>query len=254
MKKVIVLLLLISSLFSCNQDEKLLTDQNLALTARLDSLSIELESTQKSANTLVQAMGLMDSITIGRQALRLTLEGSDSEQDFLDLMKELNNYLDQTAKQISLLEKSLKQSKSAQNSYAASLTTLKTAFQQQKAEIGILESRLENEKSNNSKLIALNNMQSETILDQDEKIAAKTLELELLDQQIAELKSTFKVSEADSYYTQGEAYLLAAQRTKLAPNKKKATYKLAVDAYQNALMLGKEEAKEKLELISKKLH
>jgi hypothetical protein len=47
---------------------------------------------------------------------------------------------------------------------------------------------------------------------------------------------------------------LAAQRTKLAPNKKKATYKLAVDAYQNALMLGKEEAKEKLELISKKLH
>jgi chromosome segregation ATPase len=254
MKKVIILVLFVLTVFSCNQEKKLLTDQNLALTAKLDSLSIELESTQKSANTLVQAMSLMDSITIGRQSLRLTLEGSDSQQDFLDQMKELNNYLDQTAKQITSLENSLRQSKSAQNSYAASLKTLKTAFEQQKTEIAMLEAKLENEKSNNGKLVALNNMQSETILDQDEKIAAKTLELELLDQQISALKSTFKVSEADSYYTQGEAYSLAAQRTKLAPNKKKATYKLAVEAYQKALNLGKEEAKEKIEEISKKLH
>lgn len=254
MKKIIVLGLLVLTLSSCNQEKKLLTDQNLALTARLDSLSIELESTQKSANTLVQAMGLMDSITMGRQSLRLTLEGGDSQQDFLDHMKELNSYLDQTAKQISDLEKSLKQSKSASNSYAASLKTLKAAFEQQKSEIALLESKLENEKSTNGKLLALNNMQSETILDQDEKIAAKTLELELLDKQISEMKSTFKISEADSYFTQGEAYAMAAQRTKLAPNKKKATYKLAVEAYQKALDLGKEEAKEKIDLISKKLH
>lgn len=254
MKQTIILGFLALVLLSCNQEKELLTNQNLALSAKLDSLSVELESSQKSAATLVQAMSLMDSITMGRQSLRLTLEGSDSQQDFLDHMKELNNYLDQTAAQIASLEKSLKQSKSAQNTYANSLKLLKASFEQQKLEIATLEAKLENEKSNNSKLVALNNMQSETILDQDEKIAAKTLELELLDKQIAELKSTFQVSEADAFYTQGEAYALAAQRTKLAPGKKKATYKLALEAYQKALDLGKTEAQEKIDVIAKKLH
>ena len=254
MKQIIILGFLALTLMSCNQEKELLTNQNLALSAKLDSLTIEFESSQKSAATLVQAMSLMDSITMGRQSLRLTLEGSDSQQDFLDHMKELNNYLDETAKQIASLEKSLKQSKSAQNTYANSLKSLKASFEEQKLEIATLVAKLENEKSNNSKLVALNNMQSETILDQDEKIAAKTLELELLDQQITELKSTFKISEADAYYTQGEAYALAAQRTKLAPSKKKATYKQAIDAYQKALDLGKTEAQEKINIISKKLH
>ena len=102
--------------------------------------------------------------------------------------------------------------------------------------------------------MVLNNMQKETISNQDAEIAAKALELEMLNQQIADLRASFKISEADAFYTQGEAYALAAQRTKLAPSKKKNSYQLALTAYQKAYDLGRQDAKVKIDAIKTKLN
>ena len=256
MKQQMIIGVLVLTLFGCsNEKEKeVLLSENSNLVAQIDSLSLELKSSQKASATLVQAMTLLDSIDLGRKMLRVTLENSDSQEDFIAHLSELKSYITQTSQQISSLEKSLKDSKATQNTYANSLKKLKADFEIQKNDIAMLEARLDSEANNNQKLVTLNNIQAETILNQDEMIEAKMMELELLDQQITAMKSAFQVSEADSYYTRGEAYSLAAQRTKLAPSKKKSTYKQALENYQKALELGREDAKPKIEMIAKKLH
>ena len=148
----------------------------------------------------------------------------------------------------------MKESRSAQNAYSQTIKTLKADLEQRKAEITTLEAQLKTEKDNNQKLMVLNNMQKETISNQDAEIAAKALELEMLNQQIADLRASFKISEADAFYTQGEAYALAAQRTKLAPSKKKNSYQLALTAYQKAYDLGRQDAKVKIDAIKTKLN
>ena len=256
MKQQIIIGVFILTLFSCsNEKEKeVLMSENSSLIAKIDSLSLEIKSSQKTSATLFKAMTLMDSIDLGRKMLRVTLENSDSQEDFITHLTELKSYIAQTSLQISSLEKSLKNSTTAQNNYANSLKKLKAEFESQKNDIALLEARLDTETNNNQKLVALNSIQAETILSQDEMIEAKTMELELLDQQISAMKSAFQISEADSYFTRGEAYALAAQRTKLAPSKKKSTYKQALENYQKALELGREDAKPKIDLIAKKLH
>lgn len=254
MKQNIIIGLIVLTLLNCSNEKEVLISEKTDLIAKVDSLSLELQSAQKASATLVQAMSLMDSIDMGRKLLRVTLENSDSQQDFIEHLNELKSYVTQTTQQIATLEKAVKDSKATQNSYAISLKKLKAELELQKTDIATLEAKLNNEKDNNQKLLALNNIQSETILNQDEMIEAKTMELELLDQQIAAMKSAFQISEADSYFTRGEAYALAAQRTKLAPNKKKSTYKQALENYQKALELGREDAKPKIDLIAKKLH
>lgn len=254
MKQYIIIGFAALTIMSCGHEKELLLNEKVELTAKVDSLMVELETSQKASATLVQAMSLMDSIDMGRKMIRVALEETDSQEEFIDQMRELKSFVAQTNDKIAALEKTLKESKTAQGIYAKNLKNLKEQLEQQKSDIQLLEAKLQDEKSNNQKLLALNSLQSEAILDQEEKIAAKTLELELLEQQIVEMRKAFKISEADAYFTQGDAYALAAQRTKLAPGKKKNTYKQAIESYQKALQLGREDAKVKIETIEKKLH
>ncbi|WP_339608982.1 hypothetical protein, partial [uncultured Roseivirga sp.] len=85
MKQQIIIGAIILTLFSCsNEKEKeVLMSENSSLVAKLDSLSIELKSSQKASATLVKAMTLLDSIDLGRKMLRVTLENSDSQEDFI---------------------------------------------------------------------------------------------------------------------------------------------------------------------------
>jgi hypothetical protein len=45
----------------------------------------------------------------------------------------------------------------------------------------------------------------------------------------------------------------AANRTKLAPRKKKETYKEAIELYKKALSMGKQEAQDKITALEKKV-
>ncbi len=254
MKKYLIIPVLAIVVMSCNQEKEMLMSENTSLLTRLDSVSAELENTQKASVTLMNAMSLMDSINMSRQMLKVTLENSDEHDDFLSQMSDLKNYVGQTGLQISKLEKTIKDSKTAQNAYAQTIKTLKADLETRKTEIASLESQLKSEKDNNQKLVVMNTLQKETIANQDDQIEAKTLELEMLESQIAELRTSFQISEADAYFTQGEAYALAAKRTQLAPARKKNTYQMALTSYKKAFDLGREDAKPKIDEISKRLN
>jgi hypothetical protein len=63
-----------------------------------------------------------------------------------------------------------------------------------------------------------------------------------------------KLSEADSYYARAEAVEEAANRTKLAPRKKKETLKEAIELYKKAQSLGNTKAQAKIDELTKRVN
>ena len=62
-----------------------------------------------------------------------------------------------------------------------------------------------------------------------------------------------KMSEGDSYFARGAAVEEAANRTKLAPRKKKDTLKEALELYKKALSLGNDKAQAKVDELEKRV-
>src|SRR5258708_24489711 len=79
--------------------------------------------------------------------------------------------------------------------------------------------------SENQNLITTNNLQQAEINDKAAQIETKKQELSLLEEKIQQVQIQSKVSEAESVYARAQAVEEAANRTKLAPRKKKETYK-----------------------------
>ncbi len=107
-----------------------------------------------------------------------------------------------------------------------------------------------NENKNLSETV---NMQDAMLQDKEAQILAKQQELALIEARIQELMIQSKMSEGDAYFARAMAVEEAANRTKLAPKKKKETLKEALELYKKSLSLGKEEAQAKITELEKKI-
>ena len=89
--------------------------------------------------------------------------------------------------------------------------------------------------------------------DLQNKITAKQQELALLQAKGDEMIENFKVSEAEAFYARAKSVEEAARRTRLAPHKKRETYREALELYQKSLSLGKKEAQANIDALQKKV-
>jgi chromosome segregation ATPase len=196
---------------------------------------------------------LMDSIDANRQALRLNMVEGSTYDDYVNRMQGLNSYVRDTQNKIEELEKALKKSKSSNNAFAASIKKLKADIESRNAEIAGLKETIEKYKSENQNLIQVTEMQELDILDKQEQIEAKKRELTFLEQRIDEVLTNAKASEADGYFARAKAVEETANRTKLAPKKKKASLNQALELYRKALSLGNTNAKAEIERLENEL-
>ncbi len=234
------------TLASCsNKSEK--------LRSQVDSLKAELQTNQKFVETLQEVGTLMDSIDANRQLLRVNMVEGTTYSDYTSRMKDINNYVKDTQGKIEDLEKTLKKSKGTANAYAATIKKLKADLETRNAEIATLNSQVQDLKSQNVELINTSNLQQAELNDKTAQIETKKQELDLLNEKIQQVQIQSKVSEADSYFARGQAVEEAANRTKLAPRKKKDTYKEAIELYKKSLSLGKTEAQARIDALSKKI-
>lgn len=223
------------------------------LQTQVDSLRSELQTSQEFVKTLQEVGVLMDSIDANRQLLRVNMVEGTTYDDYTSRMKDINNYVKDTQSKIEDLEKSLKKSKGAANAYAATIKKLKQDLEAKNAEIVKLQELVENLGNENKNLITTVGLQEAELEDKENQILAKQQELALIEARIQELMIQGKVSEADNYYARAQAVEEAANRTKLAPKKKKETLKEAVELYKKSLSLGKQEAQAKITELEKKL-
>jgi chromosome segregation ATPase len=247
LKNLVYAIPMVVFLAGCDSKEK------DTLRTQVDSLKRELETSQEMAQTLNEVGTLMDSIDASRQLLRVNMVEGTTYDDYSSRMKDLNSYIKESQSKISSLEKSLKSSKANNNAFAGTIKQLKADLEKRTQDIAILQEQVEKYRSENENLINTVGLQEAEIADKQSQIDAKAQELALIEARVQEIMIQSKISEADAYYTRAQAVEEAANRTKLAPRKKKETLKEAVELYKKALSLGKSEAQAKITELEKRL-
>lgn len=227
--------------------------ENTKLQSQVDSLKFELQTTQELAQTLTDVGVLMDSIDANRQLLRVNMVEGTTYDDYSSRMKDINNYVKDTQGKIEDLEKALKKSKGTSNAFSATIKKLKADLEERSKEITNLQGQVEQLSNENRNLITTTELQEAELSDKEAQIEAKGQELALIEARVQEIMIQSKMSEADSYYARGEAVEEAANRTKLAPKKKKETLKEALELYKKAQSLGNANAQAKIVLLEKRV-
>ena len=245
-KKLLIVLSIGALMMSCGRESEKLKSQ-------VDSLKAELQTSQQFVNTLQEVGTLMDSIDASRQLLRVNMVEGTTYADYTSRMKDINNYVKDTQNKIEDLEKSLKKSKGNANAYAATIKKLKADLEDRNKEIANLQANVEELKNTNQNLITTVGLQEAELTDKEGQIETKTQELALIEARIQELMVQSKMSEADSYFARAQAVEEAANRTKLAPRKKKDTLKEALELYKKAQSLGNDKAQVKIDELTKRV-
>jgi chromosome segregation ATPase len=229
------------------------TKEREMLQSQVDSLKVELETSQAMAQTLTEVGSMMDSIDASRQLLRVNMKEGTTYNDYTSRMRDINGYVKETRKKIEDLEKSLKTSKSNSDAFSKTIRRLKSDLEAKTVEIAGLQEQVEKYRNENANLVTTVGMQEAELADKSTEIETKTQELALIEARVQELMIQSKMTEADAYYARGEAVEEAAARTKLAPRKKKETLREAIELYKKSLSLGKAEAQDKITALEKKL-
>lgn len=247
MKKLLLFLSVAAFLTACGSKE------SAQLQSQVDSLRSVIETNQRVNQTLQEVGVLMDSIDASRQLLRVNMVEGTTYDNYTSRMEDLNNYVKDTEDKIADLEKALKKSKGTSNAYAATIKKLKDDLQSKNTEIAALQEQVEKYRNENQNLIQTVGLQEAEIADKEEQLAAKRSELALIEARIQEIMLQSKMSEADAYYARALAVEEAANRTKLAPRKKKETLQEALELYKKAQSLGSKDAAAKIAELEKKI-
>ena len=248
MKRLILFISVLPCVVACGP-----LGENEALVAERDSLRNELEASQLAIRAVQEVSVLMDSIDENREVLRMNMEEGTSYEDFKKRMEDLNEYVKNTREKIGKLEVSLEKSKSTGSAYYATIKKLKRDVEKKSSEIAQLQAQVETYRVEKDSLITTVEIQEAELVDKSVEIETKNQELALIEARIQELMKQAQMTEADAFFARGEAIEEAANRTKLAPKKKKDTYKQAVEMYQKALSLGREDAQAKIEQLETKI-
>lgn len=246
-KKLAFLIPVAALLAGCDAKEKEM------LKSQVDSLSTALADHERMAQTLTEVGIMMDSIDASRQLLRVNMVEGTTYDDYKARMSDISTYVKDTQSKITELEKSLSSSQSKNSANAKLIKKLKADIETKAAEIAQLQEQVEKFRSENQNLITTVSMQEAELIDKSSQIEAKNQELQLIEARIQELMISSKMSEADATFARAQAVEEAANRTKLAPKKKKETLKEAVELYKKALSLGKTEAEAKIKELEAKL-
>jgi chromosome segregation ATPase len=235
------------ALASCNQKE------NEILRAENDSLRGELVSRNDMVAVMKDVKFLIDSIDLSRKALRADLGEGMTYDNFSNRLRDINSYVKTTQDRLTKVEKQLGKANNNANAYMMMVDALKSELSIRIQEVASLETAVSEFKKENEGLMNQVKLQQTEMAEMQSKIEEKQQELAILDAKVKEMVGTFKMTEADAYFARAQAVEEAANRTKLAPRKKKETYREALELYKKALSLGKKEAQERITKLEAKV-
>lgn len=246
-RKLTALLVIALAAVACDTQEK------ARLKSEVDSLRSELQTSQQMQKTLEDVGTLMDSIDANRQLLRVNMVEGTTYDDYTSRMKDLNNYVRETEDKISDLETQLKKSRGSAKALSSIIKKLKAELATKSQEIILLQQEAEKVRNENQNLSETIRLQEEELTGKEEEIRQREEELATSEGKIQEMILNQKISEAEAYFKQAQAVEETANRTRLAPKKKKASIRQAVELYKKALSLGKQEAQARITELEEEL-
>jgi len=245
MTKLIPAIALGALLFSCDTKEK------VQLQAKVDSLQVELHTSQQAAAVLQDVGTLLDSIDASRQLLRSNMVEGTSYADDSNRLANLNTYIKETHAKISELEKSVQKSSASASSYASTIKRLKAELESSTEQLAVLREEGDKMRSENQMLASSVTEKDSILNEKTEFIKVKEQDLALMETKVQQINEESKTNQANLYFAQAQALETAAARTRFAPHKKKETQREALELYKIALSLGKTEAQSKVDELEK---
>ncbi len=218
-----------------------------------DSLQTQLEIAQSTVALYEQVTTIIDSVGKSQMALKIDLETGATYDDYVAKMRGIKDQLETANDKLAKLEEDAGKN-------AKYIRNLKKQLADKNAEIAELNAAIEGYQESlklaneeNTALISMVDLQGAELDDKNFQIEQKKQELAYLDAKIAQMTQQSVITEADAYYARAEATEMAANRTQLAPKKKKQTLEEALAFYEKSLSLGKAEAKAKVDALKAKL-
>src|SRR5690606_9185723 len=186
---------------------------------------------------------LLDSIAANRNSLRTDLSKGTSYEEFTARLKDINEFVKLSEDKINVIQSSLKTSQNEAAAYLMLVDALKNEVQIHVEEITRPRDEVARYVEQNRGLMEAIVLKEDEVKQINIKITDKQRDLLLLESRIEAMAKDFKVTVVDAYYARARAVEEAANRTRLAPQKKRDTYKEALELYKRSLSLGKEEAR-----------
>jgi hypothetical protein len=223
------------------------------LRAENDSLRQELETRHSMVTIMSEVKTMLDSIDENRNVLHADLNEGTTYEKVTERLGSINDYVKKTEEKLTTIENELKSSQHENSAYEMLVHALKEELHMRSEEVHVLEKSITKYRKENSGLIQTVKLQQDQMTDLQNKVLAKQQELALIQAKVDELVENFKVSEAEAYYARAKSVEEAARRTRLAPHKKRETYREALELYKKALSLGKTEAQANIDALEKKV-
>lgn len=218
-----------------------------------DSLKRELSNSQEMLFAFKEVGSLIDSIDDTRKALRVNVIEGTTVSNYTARLSEINHYVKKSGERINNLEARIRTYKSQSEAYQMLIATLKDELTIVINELNLMEDRV-------NKVIAQNTdgnqklkLQQLNLEDFQLQLDAKYEEVKAFEIQIKELTEKLQITEADALFAQAQALELAARRTKLAPIKKRDTFRQALELYEKASEAGNPLAAAKIKEIKKRV-
>jgi chromosome segregation ATPase len=227
-----------------------------AVKAELDSVKVAAESAKAAGNdalaNIVKMEELLDGIETSNKNLRLDLEKGMSFEDFQKKVEAIKSDMASSKAQIAQLDKKLKSSVS-KSMHEKIVGDLKRQLEEKERAITSLMEQVEKLKGENKALTEIIEFQKAEIGKKEEEISKKKSEVIELENKLSEAQKQAIKDAAGLFYERGNDKVALAEKTKLAPNKKKEHYKEAIEMYKKSFELGNTEAFNRLKELEDKV-
>jgi chromosome segregation ATPase len=248
-KRNLTYLSVVGALYSCD----FRNTETARLQIQVDSLKTEIESNHKTTETLQEIGTLMDSIDASRSVLKTKMIEGTTFEDYTARMRDITKYVKEAVNRMAFLENRISSLKNSTSGYSGAVKKLKHDLETRGQELVVLQEQVEKYRNQNDNLVQTVSLQKAEIEDKLIQLDAKQQEITKLEAQVMDLMTESKISEAEAYFARAKAVEETAKRTRFAPRKKRETRKEALELYKMAVSFGKEEAKEKVSELEKKI-
>ena len=248
-KRNLTYLSVVGALYSCD----FRNTETARLQIQVDSLKTEIESNHKTTETLQEIGTLMDSIDASRSVLKTKMIEGTTFEDYTARMRDITKYVKEAVNRMAFLENRISSLKNSTSGYSGAVKKLKHDLETRGQELIVLQEQVEKYRNQNDNLVQTVGLQKAEIEDKLIQLDAKQQEITKLEAQVMDLMTESKISEAEAYFARAKAVEETAKRTRFAPRKKRETRKEALELYKMAVSFGKEEAKEKVSELEKKI-
>ncbi len=245
--RLIRMVLILSFLIQLGGCNSALRKENRALLLKVDSLEIALETSQSAIGLLEVVGQYLDSIDLRRKFLLVDLETGVSDPDYIQKVKNLNEYFLKT-------EWAIKELESISGTYSIQIDRLKETVNKKNDEINRLQVSVNEYRDEKDSLKGRLEISESQLKKTQKSLNFSRIDVAFAEMEVMGLMEKVRLTEAEIHFAEGEGLEELAEKIKLAPNKKRKNLEEALNAYATSFEMGYLPARLRMERLRKKLN